>query len=301
MKINRLVGVLTLLMQNGKMTAPQLAERFEVSRRTIQRDVEDLCMAGIPIVTTQGGGGGISLAEDFHLDSRLLKPEELQSVLTGLKSLGTVSDSQQMSRLIKKLSPNEEALTGREEMVIDLASHYKSSLSEKIALLREAIAQKRLITFDYYSSSGKSIRKTEPYQITYKWAGWYVLCFCQNAQDFRLFKLNRLWNLKLLKECFTPRPIPDDKVDQSFKDEHQVTLLFDPSVQYLLIETYGPGSYVVQADGQLKATINYTNAEYILSWILGFGDKVKVLEPFEMAEKHREAARKILMVYEHDS
>jgi predicted DNA-binding transcriptional regulator YafY len=300
MKLNRLVGVFTLLMQNGKMTAPELAERFEVSRRTIQRDIEDLCMAGIPIVTTQGGDGGISLAEGFHLDSRLLNAEELQNVLTGLKGLGSISDAQKINRLIRKLSPADENHTGRDDLVIDLASHYKSSLSEKIALLREALTQKHLVSFDYYSSSGKSVRRVEPYLITYKWAGWYVLGFCLEAQDFRLFKLNRLWNLQISEECFSPRPVPESKMGQTFEDRYQVTLLFEPSAQYLLIEEYGPSSYTVEADGRLKATISYDNAEYILSWILSFGDRVKVLSPSEMVEKHCEAARKILLAYEHD-
>ena len=303
MKINRLVGILTLLLQKGKTTAPLLAERFEVSRRTIQRDIEDLCMAGIPVVTTQGGDGGISLVEGFQLDSRLLEPEELQSVLTGLKGLGSVSDSHNMNRLIQKLSPGEVNLSRREELIIDLASHYKSSLSEKIDLLRKAITHKHLIAFEYYSPSGKSTRKVEPYVITYKWAGWYTLCFCLDSQDFRLFKLNRLWDLKVLEEHFTPRTLPDEKVylDQTFKDEFQVTLLIAPSAEYLLIETYGPGSYQVQEDGWLKATISYTTPEYILSWILGFGDRVKVLSPQEMVKKHKDAALKILMAYEHDS
>lgn len=301
MKVNRQMGILTLLVQKGKMTAPELAQRFEVSRRTIQRDVEDLCIAGIPVVTTQGGDGGISVAEGFNLDSGLLKPEELRHVLTGLKGLGSVSESSKINSLIQKLSLKDDALPLKDDMVIDLASHYKTSLSQKIELIRKGISENRRIAFDYYSQNGKSNRKTEPCLITFKWSAWYVLGFCCESQDFRLFKLNRLWNAQLLDEVFVPKTVPDEKLDDPFSDESKVTLLFDPDVEYLLVEAYGPHSYEIQEDGRLKATLGYTNSEYIFSWILGFGSRVQILSPPDLAEKHKETARKILAGYEHDN
>ncbi len=303
MKIDRQMGILTILLQKGKVTAPELALRFEVSRRTIQRDIEDLCMAGIPIVTTQGGDGGIRIADGFNLDRSLLKPDELQNVLIGLRSLGSVSDTARIEELVQKLSPKDAPLQITDSIVIDLSSHYKNSLSEKITLLKTAILKNLRVTFDYYSPGGRTSRVAEPYLITFKWSAWYVLCFCCNSQEFRLFKLNRLWKADLTGEAFIPRIIPEDKkdLDEIFKDDAQITLLFDKSAEYLVIEAYGPDSYEIQEDGRLKATISYTNRDYILSWVLGFGEKVKVLSPSDMVQAHQDIAKKIISRYEHDN
>ena len=87
MKIDRLIGILSILLQEEKTTAPELAERFEVSRRTINRDIEDLCKAGIPIKTAQGTGGGISIMDGYRMDRTILSSKDMQMILAGLRSL----------------------------------------------------------------------------------------------------------------------------------------------------------------------------------------------------------------------
>lgn len=193
MKIDRLLGIITLLLQRDKVTAPELAKKFEVSRRTIHRDIDDICKAGIPIITYQGGDGGISIADGYKLDKSVLTVDELQSIVAGLKSLGSVSDSARIDGLISKLSPKSEAVVSvKDNILIDLSSHYKSSLSEKISLIKTAITENRLVRFDYYSEKGLSNRTIEPCFITFKWTSWYVFGYCRDRNDFRLFKLNRL-------------------------------------------------------------------------------------------------------------
>ena len=151
MKIDRLLGIITILLQCDKVTAPELAKKFEVSRRTIHRDVDDICKAGIPIITYQGGDGGISIADGYKLDKSALSVAELESIITGLKSLGSVSDTARIEILISKLSPkNEAAVSIKDNVLIDLSSHYKSSLSEKISLIKAAISENKLVSFDYY-------------------------------------------------------------------------------------------------------------------------------------------------------
>ncbi|MDA8223103.1 MAG: WYL domain-containing protein [Desulfitobacterium hafniense] len=206
MKIDRLLGIVTILLQQDKVTAPELAKKFEVSRRTIHRDIDDICKAGIPIITYQGGDGGISIAEGYKLDKSVLSIEELQNIITGLKSLGSVSDTPRIERLILKLSPKSEGVISiKDSILIDLSSHYKSSLSEKISLLKSAISEKMLVNFAYYSEKGLSNRIIEPYFITFKWTSWYVFGYCRDRNGFRLFKLNRLWRHKVLNEIFVPR------------------------------------------------------------------------------------------------
>jgi predicted DNA-binding transcriptional regulator YafY len=198
MKIDRLLGIITLLLQRDKVTAPELAKKFEVSRRTIHIDIDDICKAGIPIITYQGGDGGISIADGYKLDKSVLTIDELHSIIAGLKSIGSVSDSARIEGLISKLSPKSEAVVSvKDSILIDLSSHYKSSLSEKISLIKSAIKEKKLVSFDYYSEKGLSDRTIEPYFIIFKWASWYVFGYCRKSSGFRLFKLNRLWRMEV--------------------------------------------------------------------------------------------------------
>lgn len=198
MKIDRLVGILTVLLRQGSATAPELAARFEVSRRTISRDVEDLCRAGIPLVTTQGYGGGISIAEGYRFRPDLLTQEELETLLAGLGGMGTVTRGPHITTLLEKLPPGEGAIA------IDLASHYRDTLTGKIALLRQCIREKRLVTFRYWYRKGACQREVEPYRLLYRWRDWYLWGWCRLRQDYRLFKLSRLWE----PEAAPPLPRP---------------------------------------------------------------------------------------------
>lgn len=304
MKLDRLLGIITILLQKEKVSAPELATRFEVSRRTIYRDIEDICKAGIPIITYQGGKGGISIAEGFKLDKSVLTREELQSILTGLKSLGSVTDTSRIEGLIAKLSPGKEAVISlRDSILIDLASHYKTSLSQKINLLKQAIAENRAAGFDYYSQRGCTRRAIEPYYIVFKWTAWYVFGRCRLRHEFRLFKLNRLWNLELTNQTFQPEEISAETLalNRYFTDENRVVILFDKSVEYHLIEDYGPNSYEETTEGQLKFSVGYTNRDYIIAWILGFGAKAKVIEPKMLADIIKKEAKKLCQHYEPDS
>ena len=303
MKIDRLLGIITLLLQHDKVTAPELAKKFEVSRRTIHRDIDDICKAGIPIITYQGGAGGISIADGYKLDKSVLTVDELQSIITGLKSIGSVSDSAKIEGLISKLSPKSEAVVSvKDSILIDLSSHYKSSLSEKISLLKTAIAENLLVRFDYYSEKGLSNRTIEPYFITFKWTSWYVFGYCRDRNDFRLFKLNRLWRHGVLDEVFAPRELHTSELDLDdyFTDGNRITIMFDKSLEYRLVEEYGPDCYQVADDGRLRFSVGYTNRDYIISWVLGFGDKAKVVEPVDLVNEIKEKAKKIILNYEHD-
>ncbi len=301
MKLDRLLGILTTLLQNDRICAPALAEKFEVSRRTISRDIDTLCQAGIPIVTRQGGNGGISIVEGYKLDKSVLTTEELSSIVAAIRGLGTVSERTQTERMLDKLAANKDTVVSlRESVVIDLASHHKGSLTEKIEMLKHAIHENKLIEFDYYYEKGDKHRRIEPYFIVFQWMAWYVFGYCLERQDWRMFKLARLWELRQCDENFAPRGIPSEKRDfnAQFTDHLRLAALFDPSVKYQLIETYGLHCYTETDDGKLSLEIGYTNREYTMSWLLGFGDKVKVLEPADMADEIQRIAKNIVKGYE---
>jgi len=299
MKIDRLLGILTVLLQNERVTAPELAEKFEVNRRTIGRDVDALCQAGIPIVTHQGAGGGITIAEGFKLDKSVLTTEELSGIIAALKGIGSVSERSNFERTMDKLRINSDAVVSmREPVIIDLASHYKGQLIRKIEILKRAVLEALLVEFDYFYEKGESHRRIEPYFVIFQWSSWYVFGFCTTRQDWRMFKLLRLWNLAMCNESYTPREIPPERRDfnTNFPDDIKLVAVFDPSERYKLIESYGLNCYTETEDG-LRMEIGFTNRDFLINWLLGFGGKVKVLEPGYIAEDIKTAAGNILSRY----
>ena len=155
MKIDRLIGILSLLLQKDTVTAPELAAQFEVSRRTINRDIEDLCKAGIPIVTRQGTGGGISIMKDYKIEKTLLTNAEMQDILAGLRGLDSVNGTNRYGQLMEKLSAgSSDFMVGSQSVLIDLSSWYRESLAPKIELIRSAIGGCRELRFLYFSPKG---------------------------------------------------------------------------------------------------------------------------------------------------
>lgn len=299
MKIERLIGIITTLQQKGKVTAPYLADKFEVSRRTINRDIEEICRAGIPIVTTQGVDGGIEIMEGFQLDTTVFTEDELQAILVGLKSLNSVSKTKRYTRLEEKISGKKNVIPVANDMMIDLASFYKDSLSEKIELLRKAIAEKKCVSFHYYYNKGEADKYIEPYLIIFKWSAWYVFGYCRERQDFRLYKLSRLWNLCCSEEIFVARDIPEEKLQfgQHMTDDKIITAVYAASEKYRLVEEYGPESFQGQEDGRLYAEWGFTTYEEAIRWFLSFGSKVEVIAPEDFRELLLEEMREMYGQY----
>lgn len=299
MKIDRLIGIINILQQNKKVTAPYLAKKFEVSRRTINRDIEDICRAGIPIVTTQGKGGGISIMDGFNLNTTLFTVEELQAIFTGLKSLDSVSHTSHADRLARKITGKDSVIPVSDNILIDLSSYYKDSLAAKIELLKKAINLKRLVSFHYYYNKGEADKLIEPYLIVFKWSSWYIFGFCTERQDFRMYKLNRLWNLQITETEFIPREIPEQSTDfnSHISDDYMITAVFDSSEKYRLIEEYGVECYSETEDGRLLFRRGFTNIDVMISWLFSFGDKVEVIEPMEIRERIKQITQNMLNRY----
>lgn len=288
MKTDRLIGILSILLQQKKVTAPVLAEKFEVSRRTINRDIEDLCKAGIPVVTTQGPGGGISIMENYKMDRTLLTSAEMQAILAGLRSLDSVSGTNQYRLLMDKLSGGgEDFISGSPSVLIDLSAWSKSAFAGKIALIQRAIEEGTLISFAYFSPKGEGERCIEPYYLVFKWSSWYVYGWCTARRDYRLFKLNRMDGLADTGKAFSKRnaPLPDLSTERVFPGGYQVKALFEPECKWRLIEEFGKESYREQPDGRLLFSFEFTEKDNLFSWILTFGDKAELLEPAGLREE----------------
>ncbi len=301
MKIDRLIGILSVLLQEEKVTAPELAEKFEVSRRTISRDIADLCKAGIPISTSQGVGGGISIMDGYRMDRTLLTSKDMQMILAGLRSLDSVSGSRYYVQLMEKIKTgSSEYVSGSESILIDLSSWYKDSLPLKIELIQNAIEERRVISFDYYAPNGDSSREIEPYFLIFKWSSWYVWGWCKLRKDYRMFKLNRIDKIMQTAEEAVDRdvPMPDLSTEAIFPGEINVKAVFDPSMKWHLIEEFGLDSFEVQSDGTLLFEHEYTDKENLITWMLTCKDKVVVLEPKDVRDELFHIADSIKKKYE---
>ena len=303
MKIDRLIGILSILLQKEMTTAPELAERFEVSRRTINRDIEALCKAGIPIQTSQGAGGGISIMNGYRMDRTILTSKDMQMILAGLRSLDSVSGSRYYGQLMEKIrTGSSEFISGRDSILIDLSSWYRESLAPKIETIQDAIELKKTIRFQYYSPGGDTEREIEPYYLIFKWASWYVYGYCLLRNDFRLFKLNRMDSISHAASFKEDRevPVPDLSNQKVFPAKDRVKAVFDPSMKWQLVEEYGVDSFTEMDDGSLLFEHEYADDEGLLAWMLSCGDKVTVLEPERIRKKLYQITSEIAKRYKGD-
>jgi len=300
MKIDRLIGILSILLQKEKVTAPELAERFEVSRRTINRDIEDLCRAGIPVSTSQGAGGGIHIMDGYRMDRTLLTSKDMQMILAGLRSLDGVSGSHYYGQLMEKLKAGSSTVvSGNETILIDLSSWYQDSLPEKMELIQNAIEEKRVIRFHYYAPNGDSTREAEPYFLIFKWSSWYIWGWCRLREDYRMFKLTRMDQIVLSDERVANRkvPMPDLSNEAIFPREIHVKAVFQPEMKWHLLEEFGADSFTVQPDGTLLFEQEYTDRENLITWMLTCKDKVTILEPEDIRDELFHIAENIIQMY----
>lgn len=300
MKIDRQIGILSILLQRKSVTAPYLAEHFEVSRRTINRDIDDLCQSGIPIVTRQGVGGGISIMENYKIDKTLFTNTEMKDILAGLRSLDSVSGTNRYGQLMEKLSAgSSDFMVGDQTVLIDLSSWYKDSLAPKIELIHMAVERSKEIKFLYYSPKGESIRCIEPYYLIFRWSNWYVWGFCKLKKEFRLFKLNRMDKTRMTEQGFVKRrvPMPDLNNEKIFPGVIKVKALFEKACKWRLVEEFGTGCFQETEDGKLLFQADYTSEEELLTWLFTFRDQVELLEPKEMREQMKESAAYIYRKY----
>lgn len=304
MKIDRMLGILTFLANQPKVKAKELAERFEVSVRTIYRDIDDIAKAGIPIVTFPGGDGGIGIAEGFTLDKSILTRNELKNIVLGLKSLGSVIMDSQINSLLGKLSPEPNRfLACKDDVVIDLASFYKYSLAPKISVLRKAVAERNVVRFAYYSKKGQTERAVEPYLITFQWAAWYLFGYCRLREDFRLFKLNRITGLELTDMRYVPRQITEEQLDFSAylsdpRTKRCATLVLDRSLEYVVVDEFGTDAIERTNDNKIVAKWDYVDEREMVKTVLGLGGGVKVAAPQSLADAVCAEAEKIFQQYQ---
>lgn len=237
--------------------------------------------------------------EGFSLDTTVFTEQELTAIFTGLKSLDSVSHSASAEKLAQKIG-GSDAIKLADHMVIDLSSFYKDDLATKIEQIKLAIKDSRCISFHYCYNKGEADKLIEPYLIVFKWSDWYVFGFCRDRQDFRMYKLRRLWDLQITGELYAIRDVPEEKKQfgSHMTDDYIIPAVYDPSVKYRLVEEYGHTCFTEQEDGNLYTEWGFTTQKDAVEWFLSFGNKVKVLGPPEMVEQMKSTLDSIKKIYE---
>lgn len=294
MKLDRLIGILSILLQQDKITAPELADKFEVSVRTILRDIDDISKAGIPIVTSQGQGGGISIMDGYKIDRTLLSSSEMTAIFAGLKSLDSVSGTNRYRQLMDKLSVSD-TINADNHIIIDLATWDKNAVSSKIELIKLAIEQSKMITYKYYSPERTEQRRIEPYRLVFQWSSWYVWGFCIKRQDYRMFKLTRMTELKCTDETFVQREIPEYSCDKlrHTRGEISATVKFDKSVKWRIVDEFDTENFTEDNEGNIILNFTWSDKPSFYSYILGYRECAEIISPPEFREEFAELLKNI--------
>ena len=279
MEQGRLFKIVYYLLDKGKATAPELAEKFEVSVRTIYRDLDAISAAGIPIYATQGKGGGIFLMPEFVLDRSLLTPQEKEQILMALQGLSTAENSQ-TDTLLTKLG-GLFRLQNTNWIEADFSGwHKNTSGTDTFNQIRKAIFSRRRIRFTYFAGeSGGTSRTVEPLKLIFKSKDWYLYGFCLLRNDFRFFKLTRIKNLEILSETFLRKAAdtPAPQVTVPNVPLLPVKLKFSPEAAFRVYDEF-TDAVETDAQGNLYVTVDLPE-KTMFSYLLSFGETVEILEP----------------------
>lgn len=305
MKIDRLIAMIMILLENEVISAGALAKKLEVSSRTIYRDIDTLTMAGLPIFTTQGVAGGVGLMKSYKIDKKLFTPKDIQTLLTSLRSYRQLYNHKEIVHVLEKLSNIGQEGAKSEKgsnFTVDLSLNQGNrSLRSLLSSVETAINEERYIKFDYINKDGNiTSRKIEPYQVVFKESSWYLQAFCTLKEDYRIFKLARMSNLYVLPETFVPRDFSPLAMDGSgwMSDERvPVKIRIALSLMEKVIERYGEENIISVEGDSCLAIFPIVNNEYGYDILLRFGDKCEIIEPSDVREAFRNYIRKILAIY----
>lgn len=215
MKIDRLLGIIIYLLNRNMASSQALAEKFEVSQRTIQRDMDAINQAGIPIISYKGANGGYGIAEGYRVDRQITSSEDYQNIITALKGLCSGYESKKFNATLEKfLSLTLPEHGTKQKLVLDFGVLKEDSNSSScIKLIEKAIETEKVVEFSYTNADNNTFsRMVEPLMLMYKWYAWYLFGYCCERKDYRLFRLSRIRNLTIANKSFSIRHRNSDEL-----------------------------------------------------------------------------------------
>jgi predicted DNA-binding transcriptional regulator YafY len=305
--MNRLISIIMLLLEHKTISAADLARTFEVSKRTIYRDIETINEAGIPIITYPGSKGGIGIMEKFKVDKRLFSESDLTTLLIGLSGMHSALDNSETKQVISKLKaiiPKEkendiDEITRR--ITIDLSPWKKDIIREGyLQTINSAIVERKILSFDYSNSKGDvSFRQVEPYRLLHKSSSWYLQGFCLLRQEMRTFRFSRIRKLIASERAFMPRDIDFSTLSKEINYDMpkvMVKIRFDDTLKGQLM-SYLSDIEIVHENGKNIATIPILDGDIGIRFLLSLGESCECLEPQNVREKLIQKVEAVLGVY----
>ena len=290
MKLERMIAIIMLLLQREKMGGKELAELFEVSLRTIYRDIETINQAGIPIVTSSGVGGGIGIMNEYKIEKGFFTVKDITAMLMGLGFISnTLSGEETTATLakVKSFIPEDkqhEITLKANQISFDLSAWLGSNdLQTKVEVIRTALEHSSILSFMYLSAKGdKVLRTLEPHRLLLKENHWYVQGYCLNRQQFRVFKLSRISELERTEDRFTMREIPpafSEFTDTMSRKMQKIKLQFDHSILDRMLDYCGEENITPLDNGEFYAYFDFIEDDYGYGILMSFGDKCQCIEP----------------------
>lgn len=301
MKINRLTEIILILLNKKTVTAKELSDKFQVSTRTIYRDIETLSLSGVPVYMSKGKNGGISLLEDFSINKTLLSKDDKESLMLALKALSTI-EYLEISSVIDKMGFMNKTNNNDNWIDIDLSRWgNKTHEDDKFHKIKYAILNNKLIEFTYVNSlANKSRRVIEPIKLIYKGQSWYLYGYCRLKEDFRLFRISRIKNIEMKEESFIKRDfklVEKNKQEKEVWNTVKVKLKVKKEALYRAFDDFDEESIMENKDGTYEVTMEFPESEWLYGYILSFGPYVEVLEPLRIRNIVLQKMKETLNIY----
>lgn len=309
MKIDRLVSTVMVLLDKERIGAQELADMFEVSPRTVYRDIDTINTAGIPIRSVPGKGGGFEIMPEYKVDKNVFSAADLSAILMGLSNLSDVIRGNELVNALAKVKSFVPADRAKDielkanQVCIDLSPWMGNRDAQRnLDIIKTALQDYRLISFEYLAHHGvKTIRTVEPYQLVLKSGHWYFQGFCRMRNDFRLFRLSRISNLQMEKETFTPRdyqrPVLDfEEVLETMQTEVKIRIhksITDRVLDYCTFEHFSP-----DGDEHYIVMFPFIENEYHFDILLSFGNRCECLEPLHIRGEMKRRIHDIAAIYD---
>jgi len=296
LKIDRLISIIMVLLERKKISAAMLAKMFEVTPRTIYRDIETINLAGIPIISYPGANGGIGIMEEYKIDKKLFTTSDITTLLMGLGSISSMLSSEEIVNTLAKVKGLIPAEQIRDielmcnQITIDLTPWAgNKNIQPSLEKIKGALNERKLLCFKYSDRFGeKSDRRVEPYQLVLKETNWYLKAYCTAKQDYRIFKLSRISGIKILDETFNPREFADRPLkapDWVEKKMVRIKLRIHESLRERMLEICGEENIESCGDNQLIVSFPFIEDDLGYNLLLGFGDKCECLEPLSVRKE----------------
>jgi len=311
MKIDRLLSIIIYMLNRDLVSARELSEQFEVSVRTIQRDMETIDLAGVPVLSIQGPNGGYGIMETYKMDRRLLSMDDLYYIITALKGIGSSIDDHKIDNTIEKITGlipelgNDPFHDKNEKLNIDFSMRGGHKQNQKnFGIVNKAVESERLLNFIYTNNKLETVIRTiEPMTMVFRSQTWYLFGYCRLKDDYRIFRISRIKAPEILAGSFKRRSksFEDFSVENNLKLDSQniaLKLKFSKLMKPLIEEFYDKDNIETEDENSFIVNVRMPESGWLYGYILSFGEHVEVLEPGRLRQIIQGSAEKIAALYD---